>query len=496
MNKALILYTLGIFLIILAGILVIPLGLSYLYEDTGNLYKDGEAMSFTVTIALCLALGVLARIIFRAGRDAANLSIVDGFFIVIFTWLTIALFGALPFYLTGACSFSDAYFESMSGFTTTGASILTHPSTLPHGLLFWRSFTHWFGGIGIIVLALAVLPAFGIGGYQLFRMEGPGGGFSATKLKPRFTEVARIVWGVYLLLTVLEIVLLLLGGLPLFDAVTHAFATVATGGFSTKDGSIADFKSSYITYVIMVFMFLSACNFQTHYLLLRGQFRQAVKDPQLKSFVIMLALATAFISITIFFPPATNGALPRPTTPAVEQTVRDAAFQVTSCASCTGFTTANFNEWADPARLILLLMMMIGGCAGSTTGGIKQIRIIILLKSIARAVKQMVKPHQVIPIKVGGMAMDETEVSNIRNFFFLYLTLFFLATLLLTILGIDLVSSIASVVSCMGGVGPGLGVTALDYSAVPLLGKWILVVCMLAGRLEIFVLIVPFFWKK
>lgn len=490
MNTGVVFYTLGSILILNTLSLVVPLVMGLVYPDYHNPYYTHQTNAFLITIVVSLSSGFLFRKIFASARTL-TLGVREGFGIVALAWFVIALIGALPFYLSGIfTSFTDAFFESMSGFTTTGASVLKDVESLPHGLIFWRSFTHFIGGMGIVVMALSIFPALGIGGYQLFKLEAPGGSISG-KLKPRVIETAYALWQVYLLLNLLEIVLLLLGGMPLFDAVCHSFATIATGGFSTKNTSIAYFNSAYISYVIIIFMFLSACSFRIHYSLLHGRLEEFRKDPQWKTYLIILLSSIFLMTITLYF--HNHPQLP------VENVFRTACFQVVSIGTCTGFTTTDFNQWPDFCRFLLLLLMLIGGCAGSTTGAIKQIRFIVLVRLSIRLFTQLIRPNQVIPIKIGDIVLEREVVANIVGFFILYVATFLVGSLLLTAMGVDIISALASVASTLGGVGPGLGLTALDYTALPVLGKWLLILCMLMGRLEIFgiiILMLPLTWKK
>lgn len=491
--KTNILYTISTFLIILAIILVIPFAISLSDARLPYKYLSDETLSFIVAIILTLIAGLAGKYYSRSGKDIP-LNILDAFIVVGLTWIIISFFGALPFYLSGVCSFTDAYFEVTSGFSTTGASIFTNPEVLPNGLLFWRSFTQWLGGIGVIVLAMAILPALGIGGYQLFKIEAPGGAMPFGKLKPRFAEISKILYRVYILLTVLLIIFLLIGGLSLFDAVCHSFSTVATGGFSTRTASVGSFNT-YVVYVIAIFMFLAGCNFQTHYQVLRGNFKALSQDVQLKSYIIIIFCAVAIIYGSLII-----SAIGQHKPYEIESLgiiLRDSIFQVISMISCTGFITNDFNQWPEIARFLLIVLMFIGGCAGSTSGGLKQIRLLVLMKILGQEFNKLLRPHQVSAVKVGGLTFEKDEVSNVMGFVFLYILIAFTASSLLIMLGLDILSAISAVFSTMGGVGPGLGIVALDYHAVPIIGKWVLIFCMLAGRLELFcILIIPIAWKK
>ncbi|MFC1524792.1 TrkH family potassium uptake protein [Planctomycetota bacterium] len=490
MNKRVLFYNLGSILLFNALFLVIPLLVGLACRDEDSPYYAQQTQAFLITIIISLGLGLFLRKIFDSVGSMA-LGIREGFGVVALGWVVIALIGALPFYLSGIFPcFTDAFFESMSGFTTTGSSVLKDIESLPHGILFWRSFTQWLGGMGIIVLALAVLPALGVGGYQLFRLESSGSG-AVGKLRPRFAETARILWGVYLVFTLLEILFLKLAGMSLFDGVCHAFTTVSTGGFSTRNQNLAAFSSPYIHYIVLVFMFLSAWSFRLHYFIIKGKIKEVFKDPQLKPFILMCLIGIIFVGINLITSSAQG--------PLNEKTVRDTCFQVVSVSTSTGFTTADFNSWPDFTRICLLILMLIGGCAGSTAGALKQVRFVVLIKVVICELRRFVRPNQVIPVKLGSVVIGRDAVRNILGFFLLYIGIFGVATLIMSALGLDFVSAIGAVIANITNEGPGLGSVAADYALVPILGKWVLIFCMLAGRLEIFsvfLLLLPLTWKK
>jgi trk system potassium uptake protein TrkH len=496
MNISKVLYTIGTILYIMGMLLLIPMGVSLYLTDEGNPYKHmsakglGEIDAFLVTIAGCLVVGFILRRIFSSSREEP-LNVRDAFGIVVFAWLIMAMFGCLPFYLSGVCnSFTDAYFETMSGFSTTGASILTHIEILPHGLLFWRSFTQFLGGMGIIVLALAIMPNLGIGGYQLFKLDAPGGS-TITKFKPRFSEIARTLWKVYIFLTLILVFSLWVGGMSLFDAICHSFTTLSTGGFSTRTDSIGAFNSLFISYIIIIFMFLAACNFQTLYQVSQGNFKVIYRDPQFKSYLTIILISIAFVTILLLSQ--------RQPADTIEEKFRQAAFQVVSLSSCTGFTITDFSQFPRACLSLLLLLMMIGGCAGSTAGAIKQIRIIALAKIALRELTLLIRPSQVISVKVDDHVISQEELNNITAFFFLYLATLAIMAFTLTELGQSFLTAVSAVISTMGGVGPALGSVTANYSGLPAAGKWILIMCMLIGRLEIFgvwILFTPFIWRR
>jgi trk system potassium uptake protein TrkH len=400
------------------------------------------------------------------------------------------LVGTLPFLLSGAIpSFTNAYFESISGFTTTGASILSDIEAVPKGILFWRSQTQWLGGMGIIVLSIAILPFLGIGGMQLYKAEIPSP--VVDKLKPRISETAKTLWKVYGLLTILQILFLAMGGMSLYDAVSHAFCTLPTGGFSTRNASVAHYGSLYLDLVIIFFMITAGINFSLHYRLIKGDLKAFWKDAECRVFLCLVAvliLATAMnIHGTIY--------------PKLSDAIHHAAFQVSSIITTTGFVTADYDKWPAFSKYILVLCMFLGAMAGSTGGGIKIMRVMILIRHSYRELFRLIHPHAVIIVKLGGRPVPPDVLSSIWGFFILYVALFVLASLFMSSLGLDVISAFSSVAACIGNVGPGLGLVgpATNFLVVPTLGKWILVFCMLLGRLEIYtvlVLLVPEYWRK
>ncbi len=451
-------------------------------------YGDNDLIPIFISSGISTVIGFGSWRFFK--QPKLELGIREGFLIATSGWVAIALFGTLPYLLTGSISsFTDAFFETISGFTTTGASILTDVEKLPHGVLFWRSMTHWIGGMGIIVLSLAILPLLGVAGMQLYRAEAAGP--TKDKLSPRIAETARLLWGVYVLLTAAEVVLLLFGGMSVFDALCHSFGTIATGGFSTKNASVAYYKSPFIDYVIGTFMFLSAVNFSLHYAAVRGDVLIYFKNSEFKFFVLLVGSAIAFVTaVNTLTLPAQNFA----------DVFRHSFFNVISISSCTGFANADFAVWAFASQFVLFVLMFPGGCAGSTSGAIKNVRIFLLLRNILTETKRIIHPKAVIPIKFNNRVVEPEILSVIASFFVLYISTFAVSSLVLMIIGVDLVSAMSGVASCMGGVGPGLNVVGpmANYSSIPIIGKWVLSSDMLLGRLELFTIMVIFtksFWK-
>jgi trk system potassium uptake protein TrkH len=409
--------------------------------------------------------------------------------IVTIGWAAVGLFGALPFWLSGTCGVVDAVFESVSGFTTTGASIYTDPGALPEGLLLWRSLIQWLGGMGIIVLSLAILPFLGVGGMQLYKAEVPSP--VPDKLKPRVRETALVLWKVYVLFTAAEILMLLFGGMSLFDAVCHSFTTMPTGGFSPKTASIAHYDSAYFDTVFIVFMVLAGINFSLHYQMLRGRPLALWRDAECRFFLGIFAVMTAVVGFDVWHEVYAD----------MGEAIRYGAFQVASILTTTGFATADYETWPALSQLILLLAMFIGASAGSTGGGMKCLRVMLYFKFCYKELFRLVHPHAVSRVKLGGKTVPEDVMHSVLGFLGLYTGLFAVSAVLLAALGVDFVTSFAAVAASIGNIGPGFGAVgpAENYAQIPYLGKWLLIFCMLLGRLEIYtviILLVPEFWRK
>lgn len=474
-------YLTGTLLIFLAVSLLFPLAYALWWEEP-------TASAFTVTVGLCLGIGWLLR--HRAAIIPHEVTTREGFFAVAAVWIVGSLLGAMPFWLSDNILHPvDAWFETVSGFTTTGASILTNIEALPRSLLLWRSLTHWLGGLGIVVMVLAVLPSFGIGGLFLFKGEA---GLTPERFTPRLIHTARILLGIYTALTVLEIVLLLLCGMSLFDAVTHTFGTVATGGFSPRNASVAAYHSLPVELVIMVFMILGATNFALYYRVLTGRRRAAWRNTEWRVFMGLLSLATLLIAGNILAAGLYHS---------VPQALRDAAFQTVSIATTTGFATADFAAWPAFSQTLLLLLMFTGGCLGSTSGALRLERLIVLGKLIAQRLRRIVRPRQVEVLKVDGTPVENETLHYVATYFALYLAIVVVASLVLTLFDLDLLTSISAVATTLGGVGPGLNLVGpmRNFAALPVLAKLVLIGCMLVGRLELYTLLVlclPAFWRS
>jgi trk system potassium uptake protein TrkH len=471
------------------GVILAAVGSLMLFAVPFSLYYGGtDLQAILLSSLISVLVGFFLWFFFRVGET--ELRVREGFAIVTIGWVVVSVFGSLPFLLSGTIpSFTDAYFETMSGFTTTGATILTDIEVLPKGILFWRSLTQWIGGLGIILLSVAILPFLGVGGMQLFQAEVPG--LTVEKLTPRISQTARILWLIYLGLTIAETALLMLGGLSLYDAINHALTTLSTGGFSTKNASIAHFQSAYVDSVIILFMFLAGANFALHYRALRGDLRSYFKNNEFVLYAILITLVTLIVLMGISSD-VMGGAGDR---------VRAALFQVVSITTTTGFITADYELWVPAVQLILLLMMFNGGSAGSTAGGIKIVRILVLLRTGLNQMKALIHPKAVFPVRLNGRAVDQEIIIDILGFLMIYITIFVAATIVMAALGMDLVSSAGAVAATLGNIGPGLGsVGAIDnYAHVPLTGKWVLSFLMLTGRLELFtvlLLLTPAFWKR
>jgi trk system potassium uptake protein TrkH len=378
----------------------------------------------------------------------------------------------------------------MSGFTTTGASVLSNLEAIPRSIHFWRALTHWFGGMGVLVLCVAILPFLGVGGMQIYRAEMPGP--SKDRLTPRITTTAKLLWGVYALLTLIETLLLkFVGKMGWFDSVCHTFGTMATGGFSTRSASVGAFDSAIIDTILIIFMFLAGINFSLHYYALTGKPGRYLKDPEFRFYFFFLSGATLFLTFNIW----SHQWAP------LGRCFRDAAFTATSIMTTTGFCTADFDKWPDASRLLLVLMMFIGGCAGSTGGGMKVVRIFIMFKKMVRELKLFMRPSAIFQIKLGGKSVEQEIISHISAFFAIFILIFAVGSFVMTFFTPDIVTASTSVIATLGNIGPGLNAVGAtqNYAAIPAAGQGILTIFMLLGRLELYtvlILFLPSFWKK
>jgi trk system potassium uptake protein TrkH len=484
-NLAAVGFALGVVSTAVGLMQLIPLGLSLLF-------REGEAArAFACSVALALPIGLGMSLSLR--QHAQALRIREGFLTVATAWAFASVLGQLPFSLSGTLNVVDALFETVSGFTTTGASVLGGPDRpriedLPQSLLLWRSLTQWLGGMGIIVLSLAILPLLGVGGMQLYKAEVPGP--TPDKLTPRVRDTAARLWGIYILLTLAQTVLLALHpAVSLLEALHHAFTTMATGGFSTRSASIAAFQSPYVEYVTTLFMILAGMNFALHYRLFLGRFRVALSDRELWAYLGIILGSSALICWTL---------LDR--APSIEAAWREALFQVVSILTTTGYSTADYELWPPLAMAVLFTLFLIGGMAGSTGGGPKVVRLLILIQNANREIRRLVHPRAILPVRLGGRPVADEVLEHVLSFFTLYMGLCALSILILAATGLDLLTAIGATITCIGNVGPGFGTVGPTESFAHLsnAAKLWLSALMLIGRLEIFTVLVLFsrtFWR-
>ena len=482
-----------------ASIIVKILGLLLmLFSALGNLppllvsfiYADGMASVFTDSLFFIFSIGFLMWI--ATIRSKAELGTRDGFLVVTLFWAVLGTAGSLPFILSSAVelSITDAVFESLSGLTTTGATVISGLDELPKSILFYRQQLQWLGGMGIIVLAMALLPMLGIGGMQLYRAESPGP-VKDNKLVPRLAETAKALWYIYLTLTVVCALAYWIVGMDLFDAISHSFTTVAIGGFSTHDASLGYFDNAAVDVVAIIFMFIAGINFALHFTAWqRRKVGHYLSDPEFQFYAFILALVSVLTVSVLYFSDIYSSLF--------EATIKG-VFQVVSMATTTGFATADFNSWPLFLPYVLLYAAIIGACAGSTGGGMKVIRILLIFKQGLREVQRLIHPRAVIPIKLGGQRVSDRIVESVWGFFAVYVMAFMVMLLALLATGLDIITAFSAVGACINNLGPGLANVAVTYEHLPSAAKWILCFAMLLGRLEIFTLLVlftPMFWKR
>lgn len=471
----------GILLLLETVMLLACSGVSYYYQDTA-------LTDFWKSAGITAGIGVLMAILGKGGER--QLTRRDGYVLVSFAWVAFSLFGMLPFYISGYIpDVTNAFFETMSGFTSTGATILDNIESLPHGLLFWRSMTQWIGGLGIIMFTIAVLPIFGVSGLQVFAAEASGP--THDKVHPRIGITAKWIWTIYAGITLMLVLLLMLGGMGWFDSVCHAFSTTGTGGFSTKQASVAHYQSPYIEYVISIFMFVSGINFTLLLYFMNRKFKKFFDNAELKWYFRSVVFFTILIAVILYY-----------TSPmGMEESFRKSLFQVISLHTSTGFATDDYMQWTPVVWGLLTIIMIMGACAGSTTGGLKCIRMVILSKVSRNEFKHILHPNAVLPVRVNKQVISPSIVSTVLAFCFLYLIIIIISVLLMMGMGIGLEESIGCVISSIGNMGPGLGDTgpAFSWNALPIAAKWLLAFLMLLGRLELFtvlLLFTPEFWKR
>ncbi|KCZ71716.1 potassium uptake protein, TrkH family [Candidatus Methanoperedens nitroreducens] len=477
MNYRVVFNILGTVIKFLGISLLIPLVVAVYYNEPESI------LIFAITFILVSVMGAILEYTNRPEFD--ELTHRESVVIVAMGWFLVALLGAIPFLLAGISPI-DSLFESMSGFTTTGSSILPEIEIYSRSILFWRSMTQWLGGMGIIVLVIAILPRLAVAGRQMFRAETTGP--MKDKLRPRLKDTAQILWGVYLTFSLLEIIILKFAGMTLYDAIVHTFSTMATGGFSPKNESIAAFGDPFIEAVIIIFMLIAGVNFSMFYRTLRVERKSLIRDEEFQAYIFIIAISTLIITLYLWNWGET-----------LQTAFRYASFQVVSIMTTAGFASANFDLWPDSTKMILLLLMFVGGSAGSTAGAMKVIRVILLIKYGLREIYRLIHPKMVRPIRIGDTSIPDDVMQAILSFFVLYLLAFVGSTLILSAMGLDLITSMSASATTLGNVGPGFNLVGPNFAAIPEIGKIILLINMWIGRLEVLtvlVLFVPSFWKR
>ena len=471
----------GILLLLETGMFLVCSGVSFYY-------RESDMLDFWKAGGITAGVGLLLAALGKGGER--QLTRRDGYVLVSFAWVAFSLFGMLPFYIGGYIpDIANAFFETMSGFSSTGATILDDIESLPHGILFWRSMTQWIGGLGIIMFTIAVLPIFGVSGLQVFAAEASGP--THDKVHPRIGITAKWIWSIYAGITALLVGLLMLGGMDWFDSICHAFATTGTGGFSTKQASVAYYNSPYIEYVISIFMFISGINFTLLLLFVNRKFKKFIGNAELKFYFGSVVLFTAVIAIVLYY-----------TSPmGMEESFRKSLFQVISLQTSTGFATDDYMQWTPVLWGLLTIIMLMGACAGSTTGGLKCIRMVILTKVSRNEFKHILHPNAILPVRINKQVISPSIVSTVLAFCFIYIAIIVISTLLMMAMEVGAEESMGCVISSIGNMGPGLGKTGPAYSwnALPDAAKWLLSFLMLLGRLELFtvlLLFTPDFWKR
>jgi len=464
-------------------------------------YKDGVVKEMVLSGIITLVIGGVLMLVTKEHRKEIQKR--EGYIIVTFGWIFMALTGTLPYVLTDAIpGFANAFFETMSGYTTTGATILDNVESLPEGVLFWRSITHWIGGMGIIVLAIAILPLLGIGGMQLFAAEAPGPG--GDKLHPRITDTAKRLWLIYVGYTVAETILLKVAGMSFFDAINHSLSTLASGGFSTKNNSVAHWNDQpVIQYIIIIFMFLAGTNFVLSYFAFKTKFSKIFKDEEFKAYVLMIFGFTVIASLVIYFyaDPMTSGVAHPMVWGEFESAVRHGLFQILAIITTTGFVTADYTLWTPFLTIFFFGLMFLGASSGSTSGGVKIVRHLIMIKNGILEFKRTLHPHAILPVRYNSRAIPQAIVFNVLGFFILYMLSFIVGVLVFSWLGLDFTTALGGAAATLGNVGPAIGDLgpAHNYAGLPTAAKVWATFLMLIGRLELFtvlILLSPFFWRN
>jgi trk system potassium uptake protein TrkH len=481
-NRFFVLYVLGLMLLVESTFMLLS-GMVALY------YGEYDFIFHIISASISAVLGAfLAWVNRNVPRDVGKR---EGYVVVASVWVVFSLFGSLPFYLSGAIpSFTDSFFETMSGFSTTGGTILNDIEALPHGLLFWRSLTQWLGGMGIIVFSMTILPILGLGATQLYVAEMPGP--MPDKLHPRIHETAKRLWAIYVGFTIVQAIMLITGGMPVFDAVCHSLTTMATGGYSTKQNSMAHFDSPYLQYTMIVFMFIGGMNFAVSYQILRGKFNKVKNNEELRFYLLSALGIGLLIGVILFFSNVNPG---------LEPSIRHGLFQTISIMTTTGYYTADYQQWFPFLGVILFMLMFMGASAGSTSGGISIARVVLLLKNSVNELKRLSHPNAIIPLRFNGKSVSQSIITNVLAFIVIYMLLVGICTIIMSAMGYDLNTSLGAVVASIGNVGPGTGEFGPTgtYASLPDIGKWFLALLMLMGRLELFTVILiftPSFWRQ
>lgn len=494
LNLKIISHFLGLLLLCNGGFMLLAALISYFYDD-------GVTTHITLAGLAVVIVGIVFMLLTRKHDKEINKR--EGYIVVTFGWLIMALSGTLPYVFTGAIpSFTNAFFETISGYTTTGSTILQDIESLPEGILFWRSLTHWIGGMGIIVLAIAILPLLGIGGIQLFAAEAPGP--SADKLHPRITDTAKRLWLIYFGYTAAETILLKVAGMSFFDALNHSMCTLSTGGFSTKNASLAHWNGHpIIQYIVMLFMFLAGMNFVLSYFAFKGRVQKILKDEEFKLYFRFIGIFTIVAALIIYFrADVSASSIAHPMVWGEgESAIRHALFQVLAIVTTTGFVTADFTMWTPFLTVFFFGLMFLGGSAGSTSGGVKVVRHLLMIRNGFTEFKRTLHPNAILPVRYNKKAVDRKIIFNILAFFILYMLSFIIGALGFSMLGLDFKSAIGVAASSLGNVGPALGDfgPVNNFYEMPSIGKWWSSFLMLIGRLELFtvlILLTPFFWRN
>jgi len=482
-NSKVIFNVIGGLLLIMGVLMLTSIGFSIYYKE--------DLIPILLSSALTLLSGGLLKFFTRNSKDA-EIKKRDGYLIVTLSWLAMAIFATLPYLISNSIpSLADAFFESLSGLTTTGASILDNIEELPKGILFWRSMTQWLGGMGIIVLTIAILPMLGIGGMELFVAEAPGP--TKDKIHPRIKETAKRLWIIYLGLTVAETIMLMFAGMNFYDAINHSLTTNSTGGFSTKQDSVGFFDSALIEYIMVFFMFFAGTNFTLLYFALKGKFKNILKNDEFKWYLFAVLGLILILTPIVYYNNLSGYDLGR--------SFRAVTFQVVSVITTTGYASGDFTTWGPLAEFVFFLLLFSGASAGSTSGGIKIVRIVLLMKNGFLEFKRRLHPNAIIPVHLNKEPVSNTIIYNLLAFIFLYLFIFTVGSLLMTAFGVDLLESLSTVATSLGNVGPGIGEygPSHSFSALPDASKWLLAFLMLFGRLELFtvaLILTPYFWKR